>query len=53
LLTRRTTAEEPATEAQEDRQPFIDGGDLGIRKFTECAPDTPLVDGSKVIDQRE
>lgn len=46
-------AAKPVFEAEKGRQALIDGKDLTGRQFAEHAADPPLVDGSKVIDQRE
>jgi hypothetical protein len=43
----------PVAQAEEERQPLIDGSDLFPRKLTEYAPDPPLVDRSQMVDQRE
>jgi hypothetical protein len=40
----------PAAKSEEERQPFIDGRDLFRRKFTEHAPDPPLIDRSQMVD---
>ena len=49
----RTRALKPYTETEEGHQPFINRGDLFPRDFAEHAPDSALVDGSQVVDQRE
>jgi hypothetical protein len=35
---------QPFANAEKERQPLIDGGDLFPRKLPEYAPDPPLVD---------
>ena len=42
-----------APQAEEDRQPFVDRNGFFLRKFTEDAPDPPLVHGPQMVDQRE
>lgn len=44
LDRRRVLAMKPVAEAEEDRQSLIYGSYLFPRKFTEDAPDSPLVD---------
>ncbi len=44
---------EPAAETQEDRQSLIDGSYFFPRKLTEGAPDSPFVDRTQLVDQRE
>jgi hypothetical protein len=48
-----TVGAKPVFEAEKDRQPLIDRKDLAGRQFAEHAADPPLVDGSKLIDERE
>ncbi len=43
----------PVAKAEEDRQPLVDSSDLFPLKFTEHAPDPPLIDRSQMVDQRE
>ncbi len=39
-------------QTKEQLEPLIDALELGFRDVAEDAPDTPLVDGSKVVDWR-
>ena len=49
----RICAMKPITDAEEECQTLINGGDLLRRQFSVHAPDPPLVHRSQVIDQRE
>jgi hypothetical protein len=46
-------AMQPVAEAEESRQPLIDGCDLFRGQFTEDTPDSAFVDGAHLIDQHE
>jgi hypothetical protein len=43
----------PIAKAQKDRQSLINGSHLCLSKLTKHAPDSPIVDGSQMVNQRE